>query len=118
MTQLWSNGEWFDFQDFPVSPLDRGAILGLGLFETLLALDGVPVFADRHLARLLEGCERLGWSVPLPDFHETAQELLARNNLTSGRARIRLAVSGGSGAIDDLASGKDRVVTKTRRSPV
>lgn len=111
MSQLWSNGEWFDSQDFPVSPLDRGAILGLGLFETLLALDGVPVFADRHLARLLAGCERLGWKVPLPDFQETAKELLARNNLTSGRARIRVAVSGGSGAIDDLTPGKDRVVT-------
>jgi branched-subunit amino acid aminotransferase/4-amino-4-deoxychorismate lyase len=111
MSQLWSNGEWFDSQDFPVSPLDRGAILGLGLFETLLALDGAPVFANRHLARLLTGCERLRWSVPLPDFHETAKELLVRNNLTSGRARIRLAVSGGSGAIDDLTPGTDRMVT-------
>jgi branched-subunit amino acid aminotransferase/4-amino-4-deoxychorismate lyase len=111
MSQLWSNGEWFDSEDFPMSPLDRGAILGLGLFETLLALDGVPVFANRHLARLLIGCERLGWKVPLRDFHETAKELLVRNNLTCGRARIRLAVSGGSGAIDDLTQGNDRAVT-------
>ncbi len=111
MSQLWSNGEWLDSQDFHVSPLDRGAILGLGLFETLLAVDGLPVFADRHLARLLAGCERLRWDVPLPDFHETARELLVRNNLSSGRARIRLAVSGGSGGSDDLTPGIDRVVT-------
>lgn len=111
MSQLWSNGEWFDSEGFPGSPLDRGAILGLGLFETLLALDGVPVFAGRHLARLLAGCERLRWNVSLPDFHDTAKELLVRNHLTSGRARIRLGVSAGSGSIDDLALGDDRVVT-------
>lgn len=111
MTQLWCNGEWFDSEDFPASPMDRGAILGLGLFETILALDGVPVFADRHLARLLKGCERLGWQISLPDFEETAAELLLINKLTSGRARIRLAVSGGSGAVNDLAPGNDRVVS-------
>lgn len=94
-----------------MSLLDRGAILGLGLFETLLALDGVPVFLDRHLARLRLGCERLDWNLQMPDFHEIAAELLVRNNLTSGRVRIRLAVSGGSGSISDLAPGKDRVVT-------
>ena len=98
-----------------MSLLDRGAILGLGLFETLLALDGVPVFLDRHLARLRLGCERLDWNLQMPDFHEIAAELLVRNNLTSGRVRIRLAVSGGSGSINDLALGKDRVVTMIAR---
>lgn len=111
MTQLWSNGEWLNFQDFRVSPFDRGAILGLGLFETLLALDGVPVFADRHLARLLAACNQLRWNILLPDFHETARELLVRNKLTTGRARIRLAVSGGCGPLNDITLGNNRVVT-------
>ena len=74
MTQLWCNGQWLDFLDFPSSAMDRGSILGLGLFETLLALDGVPVFTDRHLARLHQACARLGWPLSLPDFHETATE--------------------------------------------
>ncbi len=113
MTQLWCNGQWLDSLDFPSSPMDRGALLGLGLFETLLALDGAPVFTDRHLARLEQGCARLGWNLSVPDFQHTAVELLARNDLTVGRARIRLAVTAGSGPINDLAPGGDRLVWMT-----
>ncbi len=110
MMQLWCNGQWLDSLDFPSSPADRGAILGLGLFETLLAIDGVPVFADRHFARLQQACGRLGWPLSLPNFHDTAAELLARNDLTVGRARIRLAVTAGSGPVHDLTPGSDRLV--------
>lgn len=105
MTQIWCNGQWLDPLDFPASPMDRGAILGLGLFETMLALNGVPVFAQRHLARLGKGCERLGWSAPLEDFEKIMVELLAKNGLTEGRARVRLSMTAGSGPIDDLAMG-------------
>ncbi len=116
MTQLWCNGEWLDSDDFPIAPMDRGAVLGLGLFETILALDGVPVFADRHLARLRMGCQRLGWEISLPDLQETAGELLVMSKLTSGRARVRLAVTGGSGSLNDLTAGCDRVVFIIARS--
>lgn len=113
MTRLWCNGQWIHPQDFPQSPLDRGSILGLGLFETILARDGIPVFADRHLARLLQGCEKLGWTIELPNLQEIAIELLVKNQLTHGRARIRLAVSAGSGPLQDLATGADRLVWMT-----
>ena len=112
---LWCNGQWLDSLDLPSSPTDRGAILGLGLFETLLAIDGVAVFADRHFARLQQACARLGWSLSLPDFHDTAVELLARNDLTAGRARIRLAFTAGSGPVHDLTPGSDRLVWMTDR---
>jgi branched-subunit amino acid aminotransferase/4-amino-4-deoxychorismate lyase len=85
-------------------------LLGLGLFETLLALDGVPVFADRHLSRLRNSGGKLGWDVDFPGFHEIAVELLARNQLATGRARLRLTVTGGSGLINDLTPGADRLV--------
>ena len=86
---------------------------GLGLFETLLALDGAPIFADRHLARLQQTCTRLGWPLSLPDFRETAAELLVRNNLTTGRAKIRLTVTAGSGSLHDLTPGSDRLIWMT-----
>ena len=35
---------------------DRGLLLGDGLFETLLAVDGDPSDWDAHLARLNAGC--------------------------------------------------------------
>jgi branched-subunit amino acid aminotransferase/4-amino-4-deoxychorismate lyase len=113
MTQLWCNGQWLDAGDFPASPADRGVTLGLGLFETLLALDGEPVFAERHLARLLDGCGRLGWRPDLPDLRPVMEELLRLNHLGRTRSRIRLAISGGSGALRDLALGADHLVWMT-----
>jgi branched-subunit amino acid aminotransferase/4-amino-4-deoxychorismate lyase len=110
MTQLWCNGQWLDALDFPASPTDRGVALGLGLFETILALDGVPVFAGCHLARLAEGCGRLGWQIPSADCAEIMGELLDRNQLRRGRARIRLAITGGSGPVQDLALGADHMM--------
>ncbi len=105
MTQIWCNGEWLDPLDFPASLLDRGSILGLGLFETMLALDGVPVFAEQHLARLRSGCKRLGWPMVLPDLEEIIAELLVKNGLDVGRARVRLTMTAGSGPVDDLSLG-------------
>jgi branched-chain amino acid aminotransferase len=113
MTRLWCNGQWIHPQDFPQSPMDRGSILGLGLFETILARDGTPVFADRHLARLRQGCAKLGWSIEIPNLREIATELLVKNHLTHGRARIRLAVTAGSGPLQDLTPGADRLVWMT-----
>ncbi len=90
--------------------MDRGSILGLGLFETMLAVDGSLLFADRHLARLRSGHEKLGWDAEFPAFQEIATQLLVQNGLGKGRARVRLTVTGGSGPIHDLTPGADRLV--------
>ena len=90
--------------------MDRGAILGLGLFETILALDGVTVFSDRHLSRLRSSAGKLGWNFEFPDFRETAGKLLVLNDLATGRAKIRLTLTAGSGQLDDLTQGDDRVL--------
>jgi branched-subunit amino acid aminotransferase/4-amino-4-deoxychorismate lyase len=110
MKRIWCNGQWLDPQDFLSSPMDRGSIHGLGLFETMLAIDGVLLFADRHLARLRSGYEKLGWPSEFPAIHEIAAGLLAENGLATGRARVRLTVTGGSGPIHDLTPGADRLV--------
>lgn len=102
-----------DAFDFTASPADRSLILGLGLFETILALDGRPIHAERHLARFLASCERLGWQPVLPDLPEIMAELIGVNGLNIGRARIRLAISGGSGLIHDLSLGSDHRVWMT-----
>lgn len=46
---------------------DRGFAYGDGLFETVLVRDGKPQLWQEHLARLTQGCERLG--VPSPSRH-------------------------------------------------
>lgn len=110
MTQIWCNGQWLPAANYPGAAQDRGAFLGLGLFETMLGLDGKLVFPDRHLARLQKSVERLGWSVDLPGLPEIAAELLRKNQLTTGRARLRLIVTAGSGTHNDLTPGDDRLV--------
>ncbi len=111
MNTLWCNGQWVE--TLPAAPLDRGAMLGLGLFETLLGQDGKVVLGGRHLARLGAGCARFGWVAPHEEFADlpaAMEHLLQRAGYGSGRARIRLAVSAGSGALADLARGADRMV--------
>lgn len=109
MRRIWCNGEWLDSSNIPCLPMDRGVLLGLGLFETILALDGVAIFANRHLARLIESADKLGWDFDFPDFRETVTKLLMINDLSSGRAKIRLTLTAGSGPLDNLTSGDDRV---------
>jgi branched-chain amino acid aminotransferase/4-amino-4-deoxychorismate lyase len=77
---------------------DRGLTLGVGLFETMLAIDGVPQFWAEHLHRLARGCARLG--LPPPDANDCitgADDALSRANLMQGRAALRLTWTGGSG---------------------
>jgi 4-amino-4-deoxychorismate lyase len=49
-----------------VSASDRGLHYGDGLFETLSVVRGTPRHWERHLARLIAGCERLGLPSPEP----------------------------------------------------
>ena len=110
MNEVWCNGQWCPANQYPGAAQDRGAFLGLGLFETMLCVDGNPVFAERHLARLQKSCASLRWSLDLADFKKVAAELLVRNALTTGRARLRLVVTAGSGPHNDLTPGDDRLV--------
>jgi branched-subunit amino acid aminotransferase/4-amino-4-deoxychorismate lyase len=77
---------------------DRGLLLGDGLFETILAIDGDLVLFDRHIARLRAGCAYL--DLPQPDALATQKlcELaLGDTGMTSGRVAVRLTMTAGSG---------------------
>ena len=103
---IWSNGTLIAADELRVSPLDRGLTVGLGLFETMLALDGRPVFLDRHLARHAAGCARLGWHELDPDWvGKGVREVLKANQLTRGAARVRLFQTAGQGSLGDPSQG-------------
>ena|SRR5690242_726461 len=55
-----------------VSALDRGLAYGDGMFETIRAVNGAAPLWKRHIARLRDGCERLG--LPAPDLGVLSQE--------------------------------------------
>lgn len=110
---LWCNGEWIAPAGGAGGRTDRGWTHGLGLFETMLGVDGRLAFAEPHFIRLAEGCRRFGWEPPLPNpemLAATAVALMARSGMTRGDVRIRLAVSGGEGSLANLTPGADRMV--------
>lgn len=110
---VWCNGQWCDTEHASVAWGDRGWTHGLGLFETMLAVEGRVVFADRHEARLRGGLGVLGWDGDVSEAFAAAEELLRRNGLSSGRARVRLAVSAGEGTLRDPGTGRGRMVWMT-----
>ena len=111
----WCNGEFLE-GPLAVSPADRGLTHGYGLFETLLALDGMPVVLDLHLARMRAGAVRLGLDVCQLGEREICASmcgLLERSGFDRGRARVRLAVSAGVGDLRDLAGGSGSLMWMT-----
>jgi 4-amino-4-deoxychorismate lyase len=73
---------------------DRGLLYGDGLFETLAVIDGRPCLWHRHLARLRDGCERLGIAVPdAATLRREAWSLTAQ----SPRAVLKIIITRGSG---------------------
>lgn len=107
---VWCDGKWCEGEVASVAWGDRGWTHGLGLFETMLAVQGRVVFLNRHLARLRGGLEVLGWDQDLSGACDAIGGLLERNGLSSGRARVRLAVSGGSGPLRDPGASAGRIV--------
>ncbi len=77
-----------------VQPMDRGLLYGDGLFETIAFHGGRSALWPLHMARLAEGCRRLG--LPPPDRELLAEECRA---LLAGAARavVRLGITRGSG---------------------
>lgn len=81
-------------KDAAFGPLDRGLHYGDGLFETIKVEDGSPEFWDRHLARLAEGCERLGIAAPEGDtLGREAGRLCAGDR----RSVLKIIVTRGAG---------------------
>lgn len=109
MSWIWCNGEFHD-GPLAVSPADRGLTNGLGLFETVLALDGKPVALDLHLTRMKEGAARLGWSLGDEDLEHVIAKLLGRKGLEEGRVRVRIAMTAGTGDLRDLTRGGDALL--------
>lgn len=77
---------------------DRGLLLGDGLFETLMAVEGRLLYAEAHYARLWQGCVAI--DLPGPDFDafQLACEASVRAaGLKATRAIVRLNLTAGSG---------------------
>ena len=112
---IWCNGEILD-GPLAVSAGDRGLTHGLGVFETVLAVDGSPVALDLHLQRMSSGAARLGLDarrISGATIGNAIRDLLRRKELTQGRSRVRITLTAGSGELRALAPGSDSILAIT-----
>ena len=94
---LWHNGTYKNEDEFHFHLSDR-VRYGDGVFDTMLAVDGLPINPDAHLKRLFDGAQIL--LIPIPyaeeDFTTAAQDILRLNKLSAGEAVLNIFVSRGS----------------------
>jgi branched-subunit amino acid aminotransferase/4-amino-4-deoxychorismate lyase len=69
---------------------DRALTHGLGLYETLKLVGGVPVFFEEHVARLVQGIAALGLDKPVdkPELAEQIGRLSAATEVRDGACRL------------------------------
>lgn len=109
---IWCNGEILG-GPLTVSSGDRGLTHGLGVFETVLSLDGNPLALDLHLQRMTSGAARLGLDarrIVMAEIAGAIQELLGQLGLVHGRARLRISLTSGSGELRNLSPGSDSIL--------
>ena len=93
---IWLNGEFLPESQARISPFDRGLLFGDGLFETIRAQNGKPMFLSGHLDRMRESARQfnLSWDNGL-DWEGILNSLLRKNNLGTGLARAKIVLTRG-----------------------
>lgn len=95
---FWLNGDFKD-ETAAIDIADRGFLLGDGVFETILVVNGKPAFFSAHIRRMRAGAAALGIEAEI-DEAEIAAAVVAlaeRNEATQGKAWARLTLSRGAG---------------------
>ena len=90
MTVLMLNGELMAPERATLPATDRALTHGLGLYETLKLVGGVPVFFAEHVARLDLGLEELGLERPCSSAEMAAQicRLSTAADVPDGACRV------------------------------
>lgn len=94
---VWINGEFKSSREPVISAFDRGLMLADGIYETLLGLNGEPLFFDDHWQRLSHSAKAL--RIPLPvtatELAGFFREIMDRNSLSPGRSRLKAVLTRG-----------------------
>lgn len=100
--KLWLNDNVISYDAARIDPRDRGFTLGDGLFETMRVRDGNVLRLESHFARLRNGADVIGLSLPWTDeeLKEAIYKTLLANELQE--AYVRLTVSRGVPSVRGL----------------
>lgn len=99
---IWLNGEQVAGNHASFDLTDRGLLLGDGVFDTALVIDGAPVWREAHVRRLCDACTAIGLDVAqgalthgsLADRLEQSMTLASAG---MARGSIRVTVTRGAG---------------------
>ncbi|MEX0685351.1 MAG: aminotransferase class IV [Balneolales bacterium] len=95
---VYLNGEFVKKADAKVSVDDRGFVFGDGIYEVIRVVDGHLFLPDPHMKRLAIGLDGLAIRITgsmLDSIIPIAEELIEKNELTSGHATIYLQITRG-----------------------
>lgn len=109
MSLVMLNGDLLPETQASIPVTDRGLTHGLGLYETLKLLGGVPVFFGEHISRLELGMQELGLELPCSPAGLAAQiwRLARENEVLHGACRL-LVTAGSPGGDPTLLIQTDR----------
>jgi len=94
---VYFNGRYIPKQEVRVSPDDRAFLFADGVYEVIRTYEGRLFRLEEHLARFSRSlCELRISGVDAAGLADVAQELLDRNGLTDGAAKIYLQVTRGA----------------------
>lgn len=98
MSIIYINDEYREDSENLISHRDCGFTTGIGIFDSMLAKDGVLIHGVEHFERIIHDSKiviGLTPSISFDNFQKTCSSLLEKNNLQSGYARIRTTITGG-----------------------
>ncbi len=90
---IWLNGERLDGSVAPFDLTDRGLLLGDGVFDTSLVVNGRVAFGEAHEGRLLRHAKALGIAAD----PEMVRDAYARARELDGPHALRVTITRGAG---------------------
>lgn len=93
---IWINGQLKSEDTMVASPMDRGLLLGDGLFETIKIKNGHPIFLTEHLCRMQVSADELDLPINRKALRQGVKDLLSMVDPET-IASARITVSRGPG---------------------
>lgn len=106
------DGETCDVRDARVPLLDRGYLMGDGIFETLRTAHGEVFRIDDHAARFRTGLRALGLDDEIEDLFRDAIARLVQEGIPRFGDELYLRINATTGVTEEL-DGRDAGVTLT-----
>ena len=112
------NGRMIDEKMPAISVLDYGILYGYGLFETMLAVNGVVFRLDKHLIRLRKTGSLIQLPMPWTDnkIKQMLQKTLKVNKLKDAYLRLTITKGPGEPRLDSTVK-KPTLIIIARRLP-